>query len=139
MKVSTLTVFLFAAAASAQNVQPTFEVASIRPAPCPCRVMVGFDASGPNLNLEAYPWGELVVEAFGLKRYQVTIPDAVAKALDPSYPGQGRGRGVAHQSRVPFDASGLAGFQVPSEIPSRDAGDACVRLGRRQGWHQIQA
>ncbi len=73
---------LSAVAAFAQTAPPAFEVASIRPAPCPCRVLHGFSTAGPNLTLEGYTWGDLLTDAYDLKVYQIEVSDALAKASD---------------------------------------------------------
>ena len=52
---------------------PAFEVASIRANPGPWHVMLGYSSSGPRLTLEAWRPFALIMEAYDLKRYQVSF------------------------------------------------------------------
>jgi uncharacterized protein (TIGR03435 family) len=52
----------------------SFEVASIRENPGPWHVLRGYSSSGPRLTLEGWRVGELVQEAYDVKRYMVTLP-----------------------------------------------------------------
>jgi uncharacterized protein (TIGR03435 family) len=72
---------LFAIASVAYG-QSAFEVASIRVAPCPCRVLHSFSPSGANVTFEGYTWIDLVTEAYNLKSYEVSVPDALVKAFN---------------------------------------------------------
>jgi uncharacterized protein (TIGR03435 family) len=49
---------------------PAFEVASIRENPGPWHVLRGYSSSGARLTLEAWSPVDLIMEAYGLKRYQ---------------------------------------------------------------------
>lgn len=77
-----LTLTLFA------QTRPAFEAVSIHENPGPWHVLTGYSPSGPRLTLEGWRTSELIQEAYGLKRYQVTMPsgtvdvvyDIVAKA-----------------------------------------------------------
>jgi uncharacterized protein (TIGR03435 family) len=50
---------------------PEFEVASIRIHQVPLQVVMGFDSSGSLLNLEGYSVRSLIMEAYGLRNYQL--------------------------------------------------------------------
>jgi uncharacterized protein (TIGR03435 family) len=63
---------------------PAFEVASVRPHPGPLHVEMGFSSSGPRLNLEGYNPMQLVMEAYGLKDYQVSAAPSL-KTQDTIY------------------------------------------------------
>src|SRR5580704_12290287 len=52
---------------------PAFEVASIHANPGPWHVMRGYSSSGPRLTLEAWSPFALIMEAYDLKRYQVSF------------------------------------------------------------------
>jgi hypothetical protein len=52
---------------------PAFEVASIRPHQGPLRTIMGFDSSGPRLRLEGYTLLGLIMEAYNLRNYQVSM------------------------------------------------------------------
>lgn len=59
---------------------PAFEVASIRPHGGSLHVIRGFSSSGSRLMLEGYTRRDLVLEAYGLKDYQLSwTPKAVAQ------------------------------------------------------------
>lgn len=58
------------------RVPHAFEVASIRLHQGPLRVMMGFSSSGPRLTLEGYNRMQLILEAYDLKAYQVSMPKA---------------------------------------------------------------
>lgn len=75
--------FLAASIALAQGTakpatSPTrpFELASIRPHLGPLRVMEDFSSSGPSLTLEGYNRKALIMEAYKLKDYQVSISES---------------------------------------------------------------
>jgi uncharacterized protein (TIGR03435 family) len=50
-----------------------FEVASIRPHQGPLHSIMGFDSSGPRLKLEGYTLRGLIMEAYNLRNYQVSM------------------------------------------------------------------
>jgi uncharacterized protein (TIGR03435 family) len=52
---------------------PAFEVASIRPHRGPLRNIVDFDSSGPRLRLEGYTLRALIMEAYNVRNYQVSM------------------------------------------------------------------
>jgi uncharacterized protein (TIGR03435 family) len=62
---------------SAPATSPTraFEIASIRPHQGPLRVIQGFSSSGTRLTLEGYNRKALIMEAYNLKNYQVSISE----------------------------------------------------------------
>lgn len=66
-------------ATNAQRQTPAFEVASIRPHLGPLHVMAGFSSSGPRLTLEGYNLRMLVMEAYGLRSYQVSMAASVSQ------------------------------------------------------------
>jgi uncharacterized protein (TIGR03435 family) len=55
-----------------------FEVASIHPHQGPLHTIMGYTASGPRLRLEGDNLRYLVMEAYGLKYYQVNLPESIA-------------------------------------------------------------
>ena len=71
--------------AQATGHSPAFEVASIRENPGPWHVLLGYSASGPRLTLEAYDPGGLIMEAYGLKRYQISYAASVRRPDQPEY------------------------------------------------------
>jgi uncharacterized protein (TIGR03435 family) len=97
---------LLAALSLVASAQPAFEVASIRLAPCPCRVLRGFTSSGPNLTLEGYNWPDLILDAYDLKGYQVTFPDALSKvlSLETYFNIQAKADGDAPRTKAEFQA-----------------------------------
>ena len=101
MKLVLLLSLAFVASAQQQ-----FEVAAIRVAPCPCRVLHNRTMSGPNLTLEGYLWVDLVTEAYGLKFYEVDFPDALTKVvnLDTYYTIQAKAEGDAPRTLAEFRA-----------------------------------
>ncbi len=56
-----------------------FEVASIHPHQGPLHVMMGFSFSGPRLRLEGYNRMQLILEAYDVKAYQVSMPKACSQ------------------------------------------------------------
>ncbi len=75
------TLFLLASA-FAQSSGPAFEVASIRLSPLPLKNQQAVTSSGPNLTLEGFTWIDLVVGAYNLKYYQLSVSENVVKSLD---------------------------------------------------------
>ncbi len=79
-----------------ESQQLAFEVASIHRHHGPLTTVMGYTASGPRLRLEGYNLRELVMEAYGLKSFQVFMPgideqentyyDILAAAADGSSP-----------------------------------------------------
>lgn len=57
----------------------SFEVASIRVHAGPLQRVAGFSSSGARLTLEGYNRRQLIMEAYDLKSYQVSIPDAISQ------------------------------------------------------------
>jgi uncharacterized protein (TIGR03435 family) len=51
-----------------------FDVAAIHPHQGPLHTIMGFSSSGPRLRLEGYNQIQLVMEAYNLKPYQVSMP-----------------------------------------------------------------
>ncbi|MEO5924011.1 MAG: TIGR03435 family protein [Bryobacteraceae bacterium] len=97
---------LFAAFTVAASAQPAFEVASIRLAPCPCRVLHSFRPSGAAVTFEGYTWIDLVTEAYNLKVHEVSVPDALEKAFnfDIFYNIQAKAEGDAPRTVAEFRA-----------------------------------
>jgi uncharacterized protein (TIGR03435 family) len=71
--------------AQATGHSPAFEVASIRENLGPWHVLLGYSASGPRLTLEAYSPGGLIMEAYGLKGYQISYAASVRRPDQPEY------------------------------------------------------
>jgi uncharacterized protein (TIGR03435 family) len=59
-----------------------FEVASIRATPKPWHVLRNYTASGPRLTLEGYNAVGLIMEAYNLKNYQLTLPKTPARGTE---------------------------------------------------------
>ncbi len=70
---------------------PAFEVASIRENPGPWHVMRGYSSSGPRLTLEAWATVDLIMEAYDLKRYQVSFTSSEYAFYDIAAKAEGDG------------------------------------------------
>jgi uncharacterized protein (TIGR03435 family) len=68
-----------------------FEVASIRENPGPWHVMRGYSSSGPRLTLEAWSRVDLIMEAYDLKRYQVSYAPPFTEFYDVAAKAEGDG------------------------------------------------
>jgi uncharacterized protein (TIGR03435 family) len=64
---------------------PAFEVASIKPNAGPFHAIAHYSSSGPRLTLVAYPMVNLVMEAFGLNRFQVDFASSTPEAFLQTY------------------------------------------------------
>ncbi len=76
---------------ASQTAAPAFEVASIRPHQPPLQTIMGFEASGPRLKLEGYTLRGLIMEAYGLRNYQVSIPAEDNTFFDVAAKAEGEG------------------------------------------------
>jgi uncharacterized protein (TIGR03435 family) len=96
MKIAALILCVSAAWA-----QPAFETASIRPHEGPLTTISGFSESGPRVRLVGYTVFGLVMEAYGLKRYEVSLPP---KVDDTFYDIVAKAEGDAPRTRAEFRA-----------------------------------
>jgi uncharacterized protein (TIGR03435 family) len=81
---------------------PAFEVASVRPHPGPWHVMLGYTSSGPRLTLEAWSPMNLVMEAYGLKGYQVAAEPSLKAQDTIFYDITAKAEGDATPTRTEF-------------------------------------
>jgi hypothetical protein len=79
-----------------------FEVASIRPHQGPLHVINGFWSSGSHLTLEGYTRMDLILEAYNLKRYQVTWKSEADSQDDIYYDLVAKAEGNAAPTRSEF-------------------------------------
>lgn len=84
--------------ASAQA--PAFEVASIHENPGPWHVMRGYSSSGTRLTLEAWSPVDLIMEAYDLKRYQVSSAAPVTAFYDIAAKAEGDGTPTKAEFRL---------------------------------------
>lgn len=64
---------------------PKFEVASVKPVEGPAREAFVFSSSGPRMTLKGYHLKQLVLEAYGVKLYQVLFSAKAPKVPDTLY------------------------------------------------------
>ncbi len=79
-----------------------FEVASIRPHQGPLRNIGGYSISGPRLSLEGYNEILLVMEAYKLKRYQLTLASPNVPVDDTFYDISAKAEGGGAPTRDEF-------------------------------------
>ncbi len=79
---------------------PAFEVASIRANPGPWHVMLGYSSSGPRLTLEAWRPFALIMEAYDLKRYQVSFTPSDDVLYDIAAKAEGDGTRTKAEFRL---------------------------------------
>lgn len=70
---------------------PAFDVASIHENPGPWHVMLGYSSSGPRLTLEGWRPFALIMEAYDLKRYQVSFSSSDESVYDIAAKAEGSG------------------------------------------------
>jgi uncharacterized protein (TIGR03435 family) len=85
---------------TAQVVVPAFEVASIHANPGPWHVMLGYSSSGPRLTLEAWRPFALIMEAYDLKRYQVSFTSSDDALYDIAAKAEGDGTPTKAEFRL---------------------------------------
>jgi len=86
------------AAARAQN----FEVASIKVRQLPLHTIAGYSSSGPRVTYEAWPIRLLIVEAYGVKGYQVAFAGAAPPNDVDYYDILAKAEGDAPRTRAQF-------------------------------------
>src|ERR1700683_4930886 len=79
---------------------PALEVESIPANPGPCRVMLGYSSSGPRLTLEAWRPFALIMEAYDLKRYQVSFTPSDDALYDITAKAEGDGTPTKAEFRL---------------------------------------
>jgi uncharacterized protein (TIGR03435 family) len=79
---------------------PGFEVASIRENPGPWHVLRGYSASGTRLTLEAWSRADLIMEAYDLKRYQVSYAPSGTEFYDIAAKAGGDGTPTRAEFRL---------------------------------------
>jgi uncharacterized protein (TIGR03435 family) len=77
--------FALISSAFAQPQTPTFEVASIKPVAEPRAQLFSFSSSGPRVRYVAYTVVHLVMEAYGVKNYEVTFAPTVKAPAEGYY------------------------------------------------------
>jgi uncharacterized protein (TIGR03435 family) len=79
---------------------PAFEVASIHANPGPWHVLNGYSSSGPRLTLEGWRPFALIMEAYDLKRYQVSFTPSDDAVYDIAAKAEGDGTPTKAEFRL---------------------------------------
>jgi uncharacterized protein (TIGR03435 family) len=77
LSIAAMLVCPFAPARAQSTSPPAFEVASIRLHTGPLAVIMGLTISGTLVRMEGYSFAELVMEAYHVKFYQLSLPHAL--------------------------------------------------------------
>jgi len=84
-----------------QSKPPAFEVASVKPHQGPLTRIADFRASGPRLSMEGYNAKLLILEAYGLKNYQVSFASP-SPWVDDFYDIEAKAEGDGLPTRAEF-------------------------------------